>query len=126
LQPHEIPEMNKFFPEAFKDEDVEESFVENPSPEEEEDAGFSAVQYASCLTPSTPVSQSGSLLCTSDPASPITPNNADPSFHGHLASRPRSLFTSLISGLHCFFRLPISNSHQTDKSPDPELFTIDI
>ncbi|KAF5347343.1 hypothetical protein D9756_009959 [Leucocoprinus leucothites] len=106
------------FDDAYDDEELQSVLV-----------GLEDGQDTSYGPPSTPVSPSGSSLCTSDPASPITPINVDSSIDRHLASRPRSPFTSLISGLQCFFRLSPSASFHSDKdrlSPDPEMFTIDL
>ncbi|KAJ3566341.1 hypothetical protein NP233_g7066 [Leucocoprinus birnbaumii] len=115
-------EDDDFFDHTFDDEILQSELDDYPDEE----------QQLSYDTASSPTSRSDSSLCTSDSASPITPINADFSFDQHLASRPRSPFTSLISGLQCFFRLSSSDgsSHpENDKgrvSPDPEMFTIDL
>jgi serine/threonine protein kinase len=118
-------------PSTFEDEEFFEGpLCESPRSATGEDDS-SLPQYASYPIHSAPASPSTSSLCTSDPASPITPANATSSIEQHLGSRPRSPFTSLISGLRCFLRLYSSQSSSVhaDKdllTSDPEMFSIDL
>lgn len=112
--------------ESFDDDCLDDS-DENEMPASIEDS--CRIRYTSSYPPLRPTSKWDSV-CSSDPPSPVVPDDTYSSTDPHLPHGPTTPFNSLVRGMQRLFRLYSSfdplHLHKNRSPPDSEMFTIDL